>query len=414
MVHKAERIANAAWFGSLNLNGRLARTLAPPFIRLEQVCIARGKIFPKLPPVLNPFIHWIEAKGPYAPWLFLALFLAASLLMIWRLEVLSAKGFEGTVLGTLVMPYCTGMGNLIFAFILGRNGGSGADVMVNSLVNNVTNMTLVLGLPAIFWGMKLLPAQKKKSKSGGKTHELNRLSSLLTLTAVLFFTGVVWTMGRKGRIDFNDGLILVGLFLFWQCFHVFDVLKNNVRQGKSLSWTLPFDLALLAVGAYGIYVSTGWLVAWISNIQTGFISVEIPRLAQRLADGAAERDPGVLLRLAQTAGNRLCLASRRRARVYPAVHRHLRAVSHDGLAAVFSHRECSSSSARRWCISFSSPCLDGCRVSSARCWSPPTDIFSGKACSAELHASLAANASSLKLQVVPEIILADSRRLPRI
>jgi len=120
--------------------------------------------------------------------------------------------------------------------------------------------------------MKLLPSQKKKSKTGGKTYELNRLSSLLTLTAVLFFTGVVWAMGRKGRIDFNDGLILVGLFLFWQCFHVFDVLKNNVRQGKSLSWMLPFDLALLAVGAYGIYVSTGWLVAWISNIHTGFIS----------------------------------------------------------------------------------------------------------------------------------------------
>jgi cation:H+ antiporter len=224
--------------------------------------------------VLNPFIHWIEAKGPYAPWLFLALFLVASLLMIWRLEVMSGRGFEGTVLGTLVMPYCSGMGNLIFAVILGRNGGSGADVMVNSLVNNVTNMTLVLGLPAIFWGMKILPSQKKKGKTGGKTYELNRLSSLLTLTAVLFFTGVVWAVGRKGRIDFNDGLILVGLFLFWQCFHVFDVLKNNVRQGKSLGWTLPFDLALLAVGAYGIYVSTGWLVAWISNIQTGFISVK--------------------------------------------------------------------------------------------------------------------------------------------
>ncbi len=163
----------------------------------------------------NPFIHWIEAKGPYAPWLFLAVFLVASFLMLWRLEVLSAKGFEGTVLGTLVMPYCTGMGNLIFAFILGRNGGSGADVMTNSLVNNITNMTLVLGVPAIFWGIKVLPSKakangksppKKKSNAAGKTHELNRLSLMLTLTAVLFFTGAVWAMGHKGRIDFYDGL----------------------------------------------------------------------------------------------------------------------------------------------------------------------------------------------------------------
>jgi cation:H+ antiporter len=231
--------------------------------------------------VANPFIHWIEAKGPWAPWLFLAVFLAASFLMLWRLEVLSAKGFEGTVLGTLVMPYCTGMGNLIFAFILGRNGGSGADVMTNSLVNNVTNMTLVLGLPGVFWLIKALLSKgksdgknpaRKKSGAAVKTQQLNRLALLLTLTAILFFTGAVWAMGRKGRLTFDDGLVLVGLFLFWQCFHIFEVLKSNVRQGKSLSWTLPFDLALLAIGAYGIYISTDWLVTWISHIHTGFIS----------------------------------------------------------------------------------------------------------------------------------------------
>jgi cation:H+ antiporter len=224
--------------------------------------------------VLNPFIHWIEAKGPYAPWLFLALFLVASLLMIWRLEVMGKSGFEGTVLGTLVMPYCSGMGNLIFAFILGRRGDSGADVMTNSLVNNVTNMTLVLGLPAILWRMSVLPKQKKNGKTGNKAHELNRLSSLLTLLAVLFFTGAVWALGRKGELNFNDGLVLVGLFLFWQCFHFFEVLKANVRQGKSLGWTLPFDLALLGICAYGIYLSTGWLVNWISGIHTGFISAQ--------------------------------------------------------------------------------------------------------------------------------------------
>ncbi len=225
--------------------------------------------------MLNPFIHWIEAKGPWAPWLFLALFIAASFLMIWRLEILSANGFEGTVLGTLVMPYCTGMGNLIFAFILGHRGGNGGDVMINSLVNNVTNMTLVLGLPAIFWRMSVTPQKKKPSKAAGKTHELNRLSVLLTLTAVLFFTGAVWALGRKGQIGFNEGLVLVGLFLFWQFIHVIEVLKSNVRQGKSLSWTLPIDLALLGVGAYGIYASTDWLVAWTNHIHTGFIKEHI-------------------------------------------------------------------------------------------------------------------------------------------
>ncbi len=229
--------------------------------------------------MLNPFIHWIEAKGVFAPWLFLALFLAASLLMIWRLEAMSAGGFEGTVLGTLVMPYCSGMGNLIFAVILGRTGGRGEDVMTNSLVNNVTNMTLILGLPALIWGMNVIPKKKpdakgKKATPKSTAPELHRLSLLFTLLAVLFFTGAVWAMGRKGRLDFNDGLVLVGLFLFWQCIHVFEVLRQNVRQGKSaIGWMLPVDLALLAVGAYGIYVSTDWLVAWVSHFHSGFIQV---------------------------------------------------------------------------------------------------------------------------------------------
>jgi cation:H+ antiporter len=241
--------------------------------------------------VANPFIHWIEARGALTPWLFLLLFLAASFLMIWRLEAMSARGFEGTILGTLVMPYCSGLGNLIFAIILGRDGGNGADVMTNSLVNNVTNMTLVLGLPAVIWGINVLPpvktkangkangkakaAPKKKSKSGGNAHELNRLSLLLTLLAVLFFTGAVWVMGSKRYLNLSDGLILIGLFLFWQCFHVFEVLKSNVREGKSVfNWMLAVDIALLLIGAYVIYVSTDWLVAWISHIHHGFISAK--------------------------------------------------------------------------------------------------------------------------------------------
>jgi cation:H+ antiporter len=225
---------------------------------------------------LNFLTHSIESTGAWAPWLFLTLFIAASVLIIWRLEVMNDGGFEGTVLGTLIMPYCSGIGNLIFAFVLGRKGGPGEEVMTNALVNNVTNMTLLIGLPAIFWGMRVLPATTGKSKRRGpnKEHKINRLSLLLTLTAVLFFTGAVWALARDGKLDFGDGLVLVGLFLFWQCFHVFDVLKSNVRQNKSLSWTLPFDLALLGIGALATYISVEWLVQWLSRINEGFVSAE--------------------------------------------------------------------------------------------------------------------------------------------
>jgi cation:H+ antiporter len=217
-------------------------------------------------------VTWIEGSGLWAPWGFLLLFVVASCLMIWRLESLTEGGVEGTVLGTLVMPYCSGMGNLIFAFVLGAKAGPGAEVLTNSLVNNVTNMTLLIGLPTMLWGMNVVPVSKKQKKKQVQEHKIHRLSLLLTLTAVLFFTGAAWALGRDGKIDFGDGLVLVGLFLFWQCFHIFDVLKSNVRKNKSFTWLVAWDLLLLGLGAYAIYISTDWLVDWLSKIETGLIS----------------------------------------------------------------------------------------------------------------------------------------------
>ena len=195
--------------------------------------------------------------------------------MIWRLEAMSASGVEGTVLGTLVMPYCSGMGNLIFAFIIGFGAAPASGIVTNGLVNNVTNMTLLIGLPAVIWSMNLNPQAKgKKKKADSKERHVNRLSLLLTLTAVGFFTGAVWALGRDGKLDVGEGIVLIGVFLFWQCFHVFEVLKSNVRQNKSFNPRLLLDLALLALGAYGIYVSTNWIVEAINNVPKGFFRAE--------------------------------------------------------------------------------------------------------------------------------------------
>ena len=219
----------------------------------------------------------MDGLGPFSPWVLLVLFIGSSVLLIWRLEHMTETGVEGTVLGTLVMPYCSGIGNLIFVFVVYTKGQPAAEVMTNCLVNNVTNMTLLIGLPAIFWGLNVVPkpdAKANKNRKQEQTRRINRLSLLLTLTAVLFFTGAVWALGRDGALNFGDGLVLVGLFLFWQCFHLFDVLKSNVRQNKTLSWMLAADFALLLVGAYGTYVSIDGLVAWISSIHSGFISAQ--------------------------------------------------------------------------------------------------------------------------------------------
>lgn len=212
--------------------------------------------------------------------LFVVLFIATSLVMIWALEAMNAGGLEGTVIGTLITPYCTGIGNLLVAFVVGRDNGPGSDVMINSLVNNVSNMTLLIGLPAIFWTMNVMPQpsvaakgkKKKRNSNNNRVHEINRLSLLLTLTAVLFFTGAVWALARDGKLDFGDGLVLVGIFLFWQVFHVYDVLKSNIQKNQSLDWTLFIYLAVLIASAYLQYLSIDWLNTWLKHRNTGFIS----------------------------------------------------------------------------------------------------------------------------------------------
>jgi len=223
----------------------------------------------------------MQSQGAWSPALFVLLFIGSALLMIWALEAMNSGGLEGTVIGTLITPYCTGIGNLLVAFVIGREHGSGADVMTNSLVNNVTNMTLLIGLPAIFWTMHVLPQtnptkgkKKKRNNNANRVHEINRLSLLLTLVAVLFFTGAVWALARDGKLDFGDGLVLVGLFLFWQLFHVYDVLKSNVQKNKSLDVVLLLYFAVLVVAGYAQYLSIDWLNTWLQHRAHGFLSKE--------------------------------------------------------------------------------------------------------------------------------------------
>lgn len=191
---------------------------------------------------------------------------------------MSAAGVEGTVLGTLVMPYCSGLGNLIFAFVLARTGGDSREVITNSLVNNVTNMTLLIGLPAAIWGLSLTPkksAKAKKGKSGNNEKQRrHRLSLLLTMLAAVFFTGATWALGCDGTIGSTDGMVLVGIFLFWQVFHVYEVLKDDAQRKGAFGFMLLVNLALLLVGAYAVYVGTDQLVKWVQTSQGGFFSAK--------------------------------------------------------------------------------------------------------------------------------------------
>lgn len=192
--------------------------------------------------------------------------------MIWRLETLSDSGVEGTVLGNLVMPYLSGLGNLLFVFVILKNQQPGSEVMTNCLINNATNLTILLGLPALIWGLSLEP--RGKAKKAKQQAALHRLALLFTLLAIFFFGGITWSLGRDGVLDKGDGLALIGLFLLWQLFHVYELLKENVRSAGRFNPMLIVEGVLLALGGYGMFWSISGLVDWMSAIETGFFSRE--------------------------------------------------------------------------------------------------------------------------------------------
>ena len=209
------------------------------------------------------------------PWFSLVLFSVASVAMIWRLEALENKGFEGTVLGTLIMPYASGFSNLMFAFVLGKSGGSGSLVLENCLVNNVTNLTLLVGLSTLFWTLIVIPSKSKEGKRKiAGAQRLDYLSLMLTLLALFFFTGVVWALARDGSIGFSDGLVLVGVFLFWQLFQIFDILKHNVLRKRSFPKSIILDFILVMASGAAIFYSIERLVSWIPRTGPGFFVFE--------------------------------------------------------------------------------------------------------------------------------------------
>ncbi|MBN2162864.1 MAG: hypothetical protein JXR25_09975 [Pontiellaceae bacterium] len=222
---------------------------------------------------MSQLYELISSLGAFAPYVCILLFLLASLLVVWRLEVLAGQGVEGTVLGTIFMPFCSGMGNIVFAVVVALQNGSSDDVLINCLFNNVTNLTLLIGAPVLIWGMARIP--RKKSQAAMREFRMGRLSLSLNLVAALFFTFIVWLLAADGVLEWTDGAVLLALFVFWQCFHVYDVKKTNLLKKKSYPKTLVVDVILLLFGASLVFISTDWLVQWFQSLESEQVPVRL-------------------------------------------------------------------------------------------------------------------------------------------
>ncbi|MCC5838658.1 MAG: sodium:calcium symporter [Opitutales bacterium] len=207
-------------------------------------------------------------------------FVLCSLLLLWRLEALIARGWEGTFLGSLIMPYCSGLGNLIFVAIVLKSGAPSGEIFVNATVNNITNLTLLLGLPAVFGWLSLRPqgeTGKRRYRGSQKEQRLfsvTRLELLFSLSAAAFFTAMVWVLGRDGRLDFTDGLVLIALFLFWQSFHCYEAFKTNLRQNRAGNPLIIADAFLLLLAAAGMVFTIDHLVDALLGMEEGWFRAD--------------------------------------------------------------------------------------------------------------------------------------------
>jgi cation:H+ antiporter len=237
-----------------------------------------------------------DTLGLGHPLTYLVVFLAASLLLIWRLEAMLDRGMEGTALGAVVMPICSGLGNLLFVAVARERGVPAEEVAVNALGNNLTNLLLILPGVALFTTLSLrapkaaggdgkagarTKAKGGRRKTGGKAGadaetrtRLHALALFLTLGAAAAFALIAWALALDGKLDRGDGLALIGLFVLWQGFHLYDVRKHQLTQRQSFSPLIIVD-ALLALGAAWLMLeSLDWLVSWLKARPEGSLGAE--------------------------------------------------------------------------------------------------------------------------------------------
>jgi cation:H+ antiporter len=223
---------------------------------------------------VNPLPPLLETLGLASPWAYVPLFLGASLLLIWRLEAIARSGLQGTAVGAVLMPFCSGLGNLLFVWSAHAHGLPGAEVATNALVNNVTNLTLLLGLPAVLFGLSLAPAKaarggRRRTTEAKTEGRLNRLSLGFTVVAGLFFVGAAWTLGRDGVLDAVDGGVLVGGFAFWITVQAVDAMKYAVQRRRTPGLAVVGDLALVLLAAGVLFTSIDWLAGWVVRAGAG-------------------------------------------------------------------------------------------------------------------------------------------------
>jgi len=210
------------------------------------------------------------------PFHYLVIFCLVQYVLINRLNSLENRGFEGTEIGTLVMPYCSGVANIIFVYVVAESSLSGVAIIENCVVNNVTNLTFILGMTTFIYPITIVSRSIQKSKSVKKRllnqrkvikTKIDQVNLTATTVTLLFFTCVLWALSKDRVLNEMDGLVLLSMFLFFQVHQVLDARKKGLRINRNVITKkyLLVNFMILAMCAYISYLALDELTGWFSQ-----------------------------------------------------------------------------------------------------------------------------------------------------
>ena len=213
-----------------------------------------------------------EFAGDWTPWALLALYTLSTALILWRLHAMAQRGRSSAVLSAGLLPYATGWGNLCLVWLLLRIDGPTEAIPLNLWTNNLTSLSLMLALPALIWGLKLIPDSQSKKSSPASPAVRGPL--ILNCISFILFSLATWQLGQDGEINRNEGFALLGLFALWQCLQIFQTLKQTPAASTASIPLNVLDGLLILLGGFISLLAVDGILTTLMAQETGFFSIQ--------------------------------------------------------------------------------------------------------------------------------------------
>ncbi len=166
-------------------------------------------------------------------------------------------GLSQLVIGTTIVALGTSLPELIINVFASVEGETGL-ALGNVIGSNITNTLLIVGAAALIYPIKVKKIVEQRD-------------IWINLLAVLFLILLVSDniFGRSdNQINVTDGIIMLGLFLYYVYIAFFRSGSNVKGSGENETQSLPWYFALFFVagGMGGLFFGGQWIVAGVQQL----------------------------------------------------------------------------------------------------------------------------------------------------